>query len=220
MTKRPTKPKGKPEKISDGYNVSVGKTAEETAISVARAVISPEFAASRIVKNVDKHLEELKVSALAAVLAEQTKVVTDGNMKLAEAMLFQQATALQTMFSRLAECAMSCDHIQGFESNMRMALRAQSQCRATLETLSAIKNPPVIFAKQANIAQGHQQINNGNPSEPVAPSHAGENQIEQNELLEHTHGERLDTRETGTAGKAYPAVETVGAVNRAENGGR
>jgi hypothetical protein len=29
---------------------------------------------------------------------------------------------------------------------------AQIQCRATLETLTAIKNPPVVFAKQANIA--------------------------------------------------------------------
>lgn len=34
--------------------------------------------------------------------------------------------------------------------------KAQSQCRATLETLAAIKNPPVIYAKQANISNGPQ----------------------------------------------------------------
>ena len=47
------------------------------------------------------------------------------------------------------------------ETYMRMALKAQSQCRATLKTLANIKNPPVVFARQANIAQGPQQVNNG-----------------------------------------------------------
>ena len=75
-------------------------------------------------------------------------------------MLIGQATALETLFSCLAARAMTCDQIPGFEMNMRMALRAQNQCRATLETLAAIKNPPVVFAKQANIAHGHQQVNN------------------------------------------------------------
>ena len=42
-----------------------------------------------------------------------------------------------------------------------MALRAQNQCRMTLETIATIKNPSVVFAKQANIAAGHQQVNNG-----------------------------------------------------------
>jgi hypothetical protein len=42
-----------------------------------------------------------------------------------------------------------------------MALRAQSQCRATLETLAAIKNPPIVYARQANVTTGPQQINNG-----------------------------------------------------------
>ena len=40
---------------------------------------------------------------------------------------------------------------------MRIALKAQSQCRATLETLAAVKNLPVVFARQANIAQGPQR---------------------------------------------------------------
>jgi hypothetical protein len=41
-----------------------------------------------------------------------------------------------------------------------MALRAQNQSRATLETLSAMKNPSVVITKQANISAGHQQVNN------------------------------------------------------------
>jgi hypothetical protein len=37
--------------------------------------------------------------------------------------------------------------------------RAGHQCRATVETLALSKNPPV-FARQANIAHGPQQVNN------------------------------------------------------------
>ena len=37
---------------------------------------------------------------------------------------------------------------------MKLALKAQNQCRMTLETLAAIKNPPVIYARQANFANG------------------------------------------------------------------
>jgi hypothetical protein len=69
-----------------------------------------------------------------------------------------------------------------------LALNTQGQCRSTLETPSAIKNLPVIYAKQANISNGNQQINNG------IPAQAEENKKQPNELLEHTHGEWLDTR--------------------------
>lgn len=65
-----------------------------------------------------------------------------------------------------------------------MALRAPTQSRMTLETLATIKNPP-IFAKQANIAGGHQQINNG--------SRAGDLETGQTKVLEVGNGERLDT---------------------------
>jgi hypothetical protein len=56
---------------------------------------------------------------------------------------------------------------------MRLALKAQGQCRATLETLAAIKNPPVVFAKQRNISHGHQQVNNG--AAPLTSTHASAN---------------------------------------------
>jgi transposase InsO family protein len=44
---------------------------------------------------------------------------------------------------------------------MRLALKAQSQCRATVEALAEMKNPkPVAYVQQANIANGPQQVNN------------------------------------------------------------
>jgi hypothetical protein len=53
------------------------------------------------------------------------------------------------------------DHLDASERFMRLALKAQSQCRSTIESLAEIKNPSsVAFVKQANIAKGHQQVNN------------------------------------------------------------
>jgi len=90
-----------------------------------------------------------------------------------------QATALQTVFARLVERGMGCTEIAPFEANLRMGLRAQSQCRATLETLAAIKNPTsVSFVRQANIAHGPQQVNNGDAA-PSQPSRPRENEIKQ-----------------------------------------
>ena len=60
------------------------------------------------------------------------------------------------------------EYIEATERYMRLALKAQGQCRATLETLAAIKNPPVVFARQANFANGPQQVNN-NPTRAEIP---------------------------------------------------
>ena len=128
-----------------------------------------------------------------------------------------QATALQSLFARLAERGMSCTEVVPFETNMRIALRAQSQCRATLETLAAIKNPPMVIAKQANVTTGPQQVNNGIAA--PGPSRAQENEIGQSKLLEASNGERLDTGTAGAAGGGDQTLAPVGAVDRAKDGG-
>ena len=146
-------------------------------------------------------------------LRDQARAVNRGDLTQAEAMLSNQATALQNLFARLAERAISCDTVVPFEVNMRMALRAQSQCRATLETLAAIKNPQqVAFVRQANIAHGPQQVNNG---VAAAPSRARENESEPSKLLEANDGERLDTGTAGTASGGDQALAPVGAIDRA-----
>jgi hypothetical protein len=74
-------------------------------------------------------------------------------------MLTAQAHSLDAIFNKLAQRAAlnMGEYMQACETYLKLALRAQSQCRATWETLSTIKNPPVMgYVKQANIAQGHQ----------------------------------------------------------------
>jgi hypothetical protein len=113
-----------------------------------------------------------------------------------EAMLLCQAHTLDFLFGELAQKANNQQHMPNYEGFMRMALKAQNQCRMTLETLSNLKNPPVIFAKQANISQGHQQVNNGVLGQA---SHAEENKNLQSKLLTELPNETLDTGRTCTA---------------------
>jgi hypothetical protein len=98
---------------------------------------------------------------------------------------------------------------------MRLALKAQGQCRVTLETLTAIKNPPAaVFARQANIAHGAQQVNNEASARP-ATTHADACNLQRgrNELLEHQDGHRLDIGTAGAPGASGAAMATVGALD-------
>ncbi len=134
------------------------------------------------------------LAGLHKALAEQVNEVevNGGNMSRPEAMLLCQAHTLDALFNSLANKAYKQTYIPNLETFLRLALKAQGQCRATLETLANIKNPPVVFAKQANINNnGNQQINNDISG--TQTSHAGKNKNQQNELLTELPNETLDT---------------------------
>jgi hypothetical protein len=98
-----------------------------------------------------------------AALEETVAAVQRGELGDAEALLMAQAVTLNTIFARCAGKAaqnLEGQHLEGTERYMRLALKAQNQCRTTIETLAILKNPTTIFARQANIAQGPQQVNN------------------------------------------------------------
>jgi hypothetical protein len=179
----------------------------------ASMIVSPETIAYRVLMASEpgEYIEASTVVEALAVLNEQSEAVHKGDLSRAESMLMAQATALQSIFARLVEKGMSGATLPTFEINMRMALRAQNQCRSTLETLAAIKNPPVVFAKQANVTTGPQQVNNG----VAAPAHAREIEIGQNQLLKEVdHGQRLDIGAPGESISLDPAMATVGEVYR------
>jgi hypothetical protein len=107
------------------------------------------------------------------------------------------------------------------DTYLRLALKAQSQCRTTLETLDLIRNPrSVAFVRQANIANGPQQVNNGTP--PTATHARAREKLERtpNELLENDHGNRLEQGTTPAAGAGNPSVEAMAALERADDTGR
>ena len=103
---------------------------------------------------------------------------------------------------------------------MRLALKAQSQARATIETLAEMKSPrQVLIARQANVSAGPQQINNG-PSPSVRRARESGNRP--TEVLETGNGEsqRVVTGAARAASRVDPKLAAVDAVDRAENPGR
>ena len=170
---------------------------------------------------------ELSLTDCALVLKATVQNLDGGDLSAAVTMLAAQSVALNAMFGELARRAAlnMGEHLDAADRYMRLALKAQGQCRATLETLAAIKNPPVVFARQANISHGPQQVNNGSAppqaerSAQYAQARTGtrETRTEQNELLEVNGGERMDCGATGQACRRHPALEAVGEVNRAAN---
>ncbi|MBT2323134.1 hypothetical protein J7E62_12340 [Variovorax paradoxus] len=166
---------------------------------------------------------ELSLNDCLTVLRERGDAMNRGDMRDHEAMLSAQAVALNAVFGELAALNMG-EHLGATETYLRLAMKAQSQCRTTVETLAEMKNPPVVFARQANISNGPQQVNNGVPASDVersARAHArtGEKAITPTELLEDASNGRtqLDTRATPTTGRTDKTLEPVGAVHRAEH---
>lgn len=156
--------------------------------------------------------DRLEITDLIAEMRATSQEVNGGNLTKIEDMLVHQALALDAIFNNMAQVAGRSEYLKNMETYMRLALKVQAQARATAEALALLKNP-MPYIKQANISGGPQQVNNG----PASAAGAGNSQTLQNELLEHQHGNYLDTGAKGAAGGADPHLEAVGAVNRAKD---
>lgn len=148
--------------------------------------------------------KELGVTELLAAMRKAGDETVAGELGRFERVLTNQFLTLDALFNNMAQRSGRQESFKGIEVLMRLALKAQAQARATAETLALIKNP-MPYIRQANIANGPQQVNNGTPTS------AGKNQSPPNELLEHQHGNTLDIGAQTTAGRIDPAVATVEA---------
>ncbi|CAK0767824.1 conserved hypothetical protein [Gammaproteobacteria bacterium] len=182
--------------------------------ALAEAMTSPELAAFKVITATEKGNwgDDIDTPTLLQHLRDSAKTVINGNLAHCEAMLMNQAFALQALFTKLAMRGMGQNLTEHFDADMKIALRAQSQCRATLETLAAIKNPPVVYARQANVTSGPQQIVNGIP----APSQARKIETGQSKPFSGD-GHGLVTGIQSEAIASNPAMAAVGAVNRPED---
>lgn len=185
---------------------------ETTDAAVARTMLQPEFSGARTWRRVmAKTMGDSNppVTALMHELSVQNQAVKRGDLSRLESLLTSEAHVLDALAADLIRLAyVNFETFDSFERLLRLAFKAQSQARATVETLAAMKNPPVMFAKQANLTTGPQQINNG-----VAP--ARETESTPNKLLEQTHGNWLEPVTASGAGRGDPDVAALGAVDRA-----
>lgn len=207
-------PAVKPVKDPAALTVRMTENDDPAAVN-ARVMSQPEVRAASVLQLLEGN--SLDLDALVVEMQNQVTKVHSGSMERGEAMLIAQAHTLDALFSNLARRSVANMHAGNGEAAdryMRFALKAQSQCRTTVETLAEIKNPrPVAFVKQANISNGPQQVNNGIP----APAHAGEIINQSNELSGEPHELLPDTRASQAESRINQEVEAVGEIHRAAN---
>jgi hypothetical protein len=185
-----------------------GKPHETKSQSLARAVTSGTTNALTLHAFANCG-DALDASDLVPAMKRAGDEAVAGDLARTERMLANQLLTLDAMFNNLAMRSTGQSHFKNIELLTRLALKAQSQARATAETLGMLKNP-MPFIKQTNIANGAQQVNNGIP-----PAHTGEiNSVPNKQLLEEHHNGILDTRTTTTASRSNTGLEAVGEVNR------
>jgi uncharacterized protein YyaL (SSP411 family) len=137
----------------------------------------------------------LDLTEAFAQILDRARETADCNTKSQESILSGQVISLNAIYTDLAIARQNISNAAVFERLMRLALKAQSNCRATAEALAEMRNPPTVFARQANFANGPQQINN--ESAPALPR-ARNSESVPNKLLE-ANGERLDAGTPGAA---------------------
>jgi hypothetical protein len=186
------------DKIKNRKNIQIKSESERPREQViADLILSGLMNSTEIILTYNP-AEQLDGTEALLSLSRKAKNIGKGETWEMEQMLVSQAVALDAVFTRLSLRAHGNfgEYIKAGETYLRLALKAQSQCRATLETLAEIKNPrPYI---QNNRAE-YQQVNNGTGSNPKtntpAHAHAGKT-FSTNELLEDKTNEQewLDTR--------------------------
>lgn len=191
----------------------MGEKKALTDAKICEVALRPEVNAAFAIERYSTQVSNLNLTALVSELKLQSDRVQQGDLARGENMLVAQAHTLDAIFTRLVCQALDAPGLDRQEIVLRLAFKAQAQCRTTLETLAGIKNPqPVAFVRQANISAGPQQINNAAPS--CKPARARKYKKPQNKLLEADNGKRLDIRSTGATVFADPELETVGKVDR------
>ena len=140
------------------------KLGDDPDLTVAKKLTNPRVSAGITVQEFQPLLKQYDINQVIVAINDEVRSVLKGDMSRPEEMLVAQAHTLDVMFNSLAQRAalnINGGYPQAAETYLRMALKAQSQCRTTLESLSEIKNlRGATFIKQQNVAN-QQQVNNG-----------------------------------------------------------
>jgi hypothetical protein len=189
-----------------------GKRRDETEEQAnARTLVESDL-------NTAMTLERLRPSALSVdivplmeALAAQSAAVKAGEEK-GERVLADQAAVLDALFNNLTRRAMAnvdAGYVESGERFLRLAFKAQSQCRMNWEAIGEIRNPrqvAFVRADQANVACGPQQVNNAGAREKLIPP---------TELNGAADEQAMDAGSTTPAIGANQTVAALGALDGA-----
>lgn len=158
---------------------------------MAEGAVSADLLNASLAQTYYKNIfTDIDIIHLVKGIKLQIEEVKAGDMRSMERLLVAQANSLQIMFVSLGRMAINNNQLDQRTAYMNLALKAQSQSRATVQALVELKSPKqATFVKQANIANGNQQINNhksnmnSNGSNTRARAHTKEISNQPNELL-------------------------------------
>lgn len=146
--------------------LTVEQTTEETgAQAMARKLLQPTLknaaAASAFTgKMMGSDLELPGIGDYADHVLSVTRKAADGDLAIASKILAAQAITLDSMFAELARRAANNmgEYINAAERYGRLALKAQSNCRATLEALAKLHQPREQTVRHVHVNEGGQAV--------------------------------------------------------------
>jgi len=167
--------------------------------------------------NTNSVSSQIDLEFARGVIGQGIDEIKKGDLSNLEEMLYAQAVALNMMFTNLSRRASIQTNVDIRAVLANLALKSQNQSRNTIQTLINLKQPnqTAFIKQQTNVANGHQQINNG-----VAQSSPENFANVTNELLEVNHGKWLDTGTKTKAGRVNTELEAVAEVHRGKNSKR
>jgi hypothetical protein len=193
------------------------KEGETRERALARQMLRPTMGAAKTVLEFNRIAGALPITELVAELTDQVRACANGDMSRSEAWLIAQTHSLDALFHSLARCAAANmgEYYVAAEGCMRLALKGQAQCLATIQALSSLKTPRPIAYVQQNIGNAVQVNNAPQPSEANSRPRGSENQP--NELLEQQCNEWVDAGQASPAVGVDPAMATLGKIDGASD---
>ncbi len=194
---------------------------DEERVQAARSTIDPACAAVSVICSTRRNnLDSIEITEIFSELKAQAAAIQAGDLSLFDAMLVNQAVALQSLFADLAaQASAGTKSPEHREIQLKLALRAQNQSRATIQTLLESRNPRVFINHQANVSNGPQQVNN-QLSHAGAPMKAPIAQIELSPNLEQNYDLCANDRTPIAAIAANTRHTAVETLDRAEDSAR
>ena len=138
---------------------------ETEAQTMGRALIEPYFRHGAVTHAVlGKMLGTVPGNAqlddFGRAIQAKAKATGEGNMALPSEILTAQALTLDSLFTEFARRATNNmgDYVQTAERYGRLAFKAQSNCRATLEALAKLHQPREQTVKHVHVNEGGQAV--------------------------------------------------------------
>lgn len=151
--------KGEPDKLE--VTQQEGEPAGRT---LARLTLDPLARHASLASSFGNQLfgdgQRSSITEAAVVLGEQVTKATNGDLTMASRILTSQAVSLDALFTEMARRSglNMGEYPQAMERYMRLALKAQSACRATLEALAKLHQPREQTVKHVHVNQGGQAV--------------------------------------------------------------